>query len=332
MRLLIILFLAGAPFAVSFFNSNKESSGEIHEYFMTQLHLGNYDSIPVILEKLHKARINDPEDARINADLGFVNLWQFSERGRNPRVEGIERNVFYSNYFFKEAIKYDPSDPRLKGFQSATQICEGALTKDANKILNGYMKGFNAIKEWPQFNKFALSLVSSQLPKNSFLFTLAVKYQWELLDDCSCREVTKKEIMRSPDLFFKNLVEEMKTTKDPLIRRACWNTEIAPHNYEGYLLNFGDMLVKSGNVEDARKIYSAARLSPTYQDWVYRPVLEKRIVMASRNKKDFSKMPDLKLESSDQQMFINSPMSCTGCHQMSRDEFARNIENKFIFN
>jgi len=30
-------------------------------------------------------------------------------------------------------------------------------------------------------------------------------------------------------------------------KRVCWNSWIAPHNFEGFFLNMGDMLVKSGD-------------------------------------------------------------------------------------
>ncbi len=63
-------------------------------------------------------------------------------------------------------------------------------------------------------------------------------------------------------------------------KRVCWNSWIAPHNFEGFFLNMGDMLGKSGDWQTAQKIYSNARLSRTYPVWTYRPVLEDRIARA----------------------------------------------------
>jgi hypothetical protein len=105
------------------------------------------------------------------------------------------------------------------------------------------------------------------------------------------------------------------------IKRVCWNTPAVPHNYEGFLLNFGDMLVKAGEIEEARKIYSAARLSPSYKEWPYKDILEDRIRKAELNKNLFEKRPELVIESNDNQIFINSVFSCTGCHQTSKKEF-----------
>lgn len=321
----IIILLALTGFTYSLLDPGREplTAEELHRGFMDQLHQGNYDSIPGILNRLYEGLNRNPADPQLNADLGFVYLWRFSERGRKAPVAGIESSIALSNYYFREAIKYNPDDPRLKGFQSATEICQGALSKDPDQVYRGYVSAYAAIKEWPQFNKFALSLVSSQLNKNSPLFRQAVNYQWELIDDCSCKSLERKEILESPHTVFPELIAELKKTQDPLIRRACWNTGIAPHNFEGFLLNFGDMLVKEGHLEEAKTIYSAAWLSPSFAEWAYRDVLEKRISEMHDNKKAFVKRPDLLLMTDDRQIFINSSLSCTGCHQMSKNEFSK---------
>jgi hypothetical protein len=325
MRLIILFLIGGSTLLFSLLDIKKDDKDEIndvHQYMMDQLHQGNYDSIPAILDKLYKAHKKEPESSVLNADLGFVYLWRFSERGRKPSVPGIENSVYLSNYYFKEAIRYDPDDARLKGFQAGTEICEGALKKDVTKIYKGYVNAFAAIKEWPQFNKFALSYVSSQLNRNSFLFKLAIQYQWELLDECSCKEIGKHAVMNSPDKIFKELVEELKVSNDPQIKRACWNSEIAPHNYEGFLFNFGDMLVKEGNVKAAKQIYTAARLSPVYKDWEFKHQLEERIREIDLNRYAFMKRPSV-TETNDRQIFINSVFSCVGCHQMSKQEYSK---------
>ena len=66
-------------------------------------------------------------------------------------------------------------------------------------------------------------------------------------------------------------------------KRVCWNSWIAPHNLEGFFLNMGDMLVKSGDWQTAQKIYANARLLKTYATWRYQSVLEDRINRAQAN-------------------------------------------------
>jgi hypothetical protein len=322
--LLFIIALAGIT--VPFFHTTEKrmlNSREAHAYMMTQLHLGNYDSIPTVISKVSEVLARHPQDAQMNADLGFLYLWSFSERGRNPGGKALERNIYLSNHYFKEAIKYNPGDPRLKGFQAAVEVCEGALSKNIADIYTGYINSFHAIREWPQFNKFAFSLVSSQFNKNSPLFLLALKYQWELLDDCSCKELDMKTVKADVPGVFHALIEELSRLPEGQTRRACWNSAIAPHNYEGFLLNFGDMLVKAGEIDDARKIYAAARMSPSFRQWPYRHVLENRIRHAEFNSTLFDKHPALSIDPGEEQIFINSPFSCTGCHQQSKKEFSK---------
>jgi hypothetical protein len=58
-------------------------------------------------------------------------------------------------------------------------------------------------------------------------------------------------------------VEETQTGK----KRPCSNSWIAPHNFEGFFLNMGGMIVKQGDTATARRVYANARLSKTYDAW-----------------------------------------------------------------
>ena len=82
------------------------------------------------------------------------------------------------------------------------------------------------------------------------------------------------------DRFAKNVVKATAHSRDA---RACLNSAKAPHNEEGFFLNMGDMLTKSGDWRTARKIYAAAKQSPDYAQWPYREVLEQRIRDAEAN-------------------------------------------------
>ena len=67
------------------------------------------------------------------------------------------------------------------------------------------------------------------------------------------------------------------------IKGACWNSTIAPHNFEGFFLNFGDMLVKAGEKTKAKKIYKMAKLPESYSYWSYKDILENRIKNIDKN-------------------------------------------------
>jgi len=72
----------------------------------------------------------------------------------------------------------------------------------------------------------------------------------------------------------------------------------------------GDMLVKKGEVEPARKIYAIAKLSKGYESWQYKALLEERIDQAEERAKQFQ-VPDAKHHP---EIMFNSAYSCTACH------------------
>jgi hypothetical protein len=58
-------------------------------------------------------------------------------------------------------------------------------------------------------------------------------------------------------------------------KSVCWSENwIAPHSFEGLMLDLGNGLVKSGQVDVARIIYANARYAKNYATWPYRQVLE----------------------------------------------------------
>ena len=93
-------------------------------------------------------------------------------------------------------------------------------------------------------------------------------------------------------------------------KRVCWNSWIAPHNLEGFFLNMGDMLVKSGDWQTARKIYANAKLAHEYPTWPHRDVLEERMQSAEANVAAFNAPP-----SDDKPVMMNSAIACMACHQ-----------------
>ncbi|MGZ4055842.1 MAG: hypothetical protein ACXVPU_01230 [Bacteroidia bacterium] len=324
-----IFILVIASFMMSFIENKYECSTETelarsaNKFMWDNFHLGNYDSIPAILKKLDEANSYTPEDYKIIAHLGFIHLWAFCERGRKAPDSSVTEHIYLSNYFFKKAIELNPNDPRIRGFQSSTDICEGALSENLLLIIKGYLNGLRSIKKWPTFNRSAVSFIESQRDSSSRMFKQGIKYQWKVIDECSCKKLDKKTIMASPQKVIADMISEVRNSQNLLIKRACWNSWIAPHNLEGFFLNFGDMLVKEGHSEEAKEMYSAAKLSPAYNDWAYKQVLEDRIKNIESDKKIFNKKLKLIYRKNEKQIFINSKISCVACHQMSKKEFEK---------
>jgi len=95
-------------------------------------------------------------------------------------------------------------------------------------------------------------------------------------------------------------------------KRVCWNSWIAPHNFEGFFLNLGDMLVKAGEPDRAVIMYRNAMLTPDYAQWPYKGVLEQRIAQATRNVEVFRRKDPPR---DGPAMMVRSTYACMGCHQ-----------------
>lgn len=326
-KILIIssmLLLASCSGMVSMFMpgktmSTKESwvSKNANAYFWSNFHQGNYDSIPNILQKLNMALVTDPNDLLATAHLGFTHLWSLSERQRlpfpNPQI--IE-NLFLACTYYEEAYKLNPNDSRILGFEADMTLAKGGFFKNEKQQVEGYFMGKKAIDMWPQFNKFTVAYVFSSLGKDNENFKKGIKWQYETMNDCACK--TYDDTSNYADLRTR-----VANSTDPMIYRACYNTWIAPHNWEGFFLNFGDMLVKAGNTAEALKMYQLAKQSDTYNNWPYRDVLENRINNIQKNATDFNKPIDNMNIKSQNVIMFNSRIACTGCHQMGKEEFVR---------
>jgi hypothetical protein len=150
-----------------------------------------------------------------------------------------------------------------------------------------------------------------------------MKYQWEILDDCTEANLTEEKIMKDPEKILSDLYVEINQSDNEEIKRACGNSRLVPHNWEGFFLNFGDMLVKAGKLEQAKVMYGATKVSPSWNEWIYKEEVERRIAEMNQNIIAFNRTQNPLELKGKRQMMINSGMSCTGCHQMSSDEFAK---------
>jgi len=204
--------------------------------------------------------------------------------------------------YFEEAVKLDPSDARTRGFLAGHLLAEGTLHKDERLTREGYFMMLDAIEAWPEFNLFTGGYVFSRLPADSRQFREGLAWQWQTLDACIEGKLDRVNPDYAPYMS-KETTEGQK--------RACWNSWIAPHNFEGFFLNMGDMLVKAGDWQTAQKIYANARLSKTYSTWKYQSVLDERIERAQANVAPF-KAPD---SPPNERIMIESAFACMACHR-----------------
>jgi hypothetical protein len=212
-------------------------------------------------------------------------------------MPSITDDAVLARKYFQEASSINPSDARLLGFLAATTLNEGAIHHNEPEISDGNALMHKAIVAWPEFNLFTAGYMVSTKPADTAEFKQGLEWQWENLDICVGEKISRT------DPNYSSSVTHI-TTVGP--KRACWNSTIAPHNFEGFFLNMGDMLVKSGDWKVAQKIYALAKSSPDYSNWKFAPLLDERIRNAESNITPFV---------SNKGIMINSKVSCMACHQ-----------------
>jgi hypothetical protein len=278
------------------------------ELFWATLHGGAYKRIPEALEAQTGAYLMDPRDAVSAAHVGWLHIWRLSERARLSSIPAtLTDDASLSRRYFQEAVALNPTDARYLGFLASATLAEGSIHQDERLTRRGYFLMKDAIEAWPEFNLFTAGYTMSTQPADSKLFRQALQWQWQNLEACTGEAVDRK----SADYARYMALETREGRK-----RVCWNSTIAPHNFEGFFLNMGDMLVKAGDWQTARKIYANARLSRTYSEWPYREVLEDRIREAPENVAAFNapEAPDAHGRG-DKQIMVSTAFACMACHR-----------------
>jgi hypothetical protein len=273
------------------------------ELFWRTFHSGAYDEIPRVLEVLTAAYLETPTDAVTAAHIAWLHNWRMAERARLSAVPAtITDHTILARRYFDEAVRLNSSDARYLGFLAGHTVAEGTLHKDDRLVRRGYYMLRDAIEAWPEFNLFTAGYVMSRLPADAPRFKEGLEWQWRNLDVC-----VQERIDRTNPDYAKYMRLETKEGA----KRACWNSWIAPHNLEGFFLNMGDMLVKSGDWQTAQKIYANAKLSRDYATWQFAAVLEARIAQAQDNVAAFNGAQGAPVRP----IMINATFACTGCHQ-----------------
>lgn len=287
-------------------SSHKQEYKAAEKVFWKNFHGGNYAMIPKLLFMYKKMYTENPANYKVAARLGFIHVWALSERRRLAKISPtIIDHASLCHKYFSEAYSMK-KDARYKGFLASCILAENEIHANERETRRGFFMMKDAVSDWPEFNYFTGGYVLNNQAWDSDLFDLGVEWQWSNLDECTEDSVDRK----NPDYSKYMHMDVKKGTK-----RVCWNSKKAPHNFEGFFMNMGDMLVKKGQVDLARKIYANAKLSKTFKQWPYRAVLEKRIKDAESNVEHFRK----EIASGDipghPMTMFNSSYSCMACHQ-----------------
>jgi hypothetical protein len=277
---------------------------EADKLFWATLHGGAYQRISTALTALKAAYLRTPNDAVTAAHIGWLHIWRLGERARQAQsTPDITDDAVLARKYFEEAVRLDPKEARYLGFYASLLMAEGTIHKDEKMVRRGFYVMKDAVAAWPEFNLFTAGYTASTQPVDSPRFREALEQQWRNLDVCVGERVDRA----NPD-YARYM--SLETREGP--KRVCWNSWIAPHNFEGFFLNFGDMLVKAGQPDVAVTMYGNARLAREFPEWPYRAVLEARVAGAAANVEAFRKSDPAPGTPS---LMVRSPFACSACHQ-----------------
>ena len=263
--------------------------------FWDAFYAERYDAIPGLLRQLGAAMLENPRDAETALLLGHTHLWRTAERARvEARDPTITDHLVLAEHWFEEAYRLNPGDHRIIGWLGSVRVSLGAVRQDPVLAAEGARLLQEGVHRYPQFNLFTSAFSHGGLPATNPLFREALDQLWRNVDACSG--------VRDADAAGAQTYEQALRAD-----RSCANSLKAPHNFEGFILNLGDMLVKAGRPDEAISVYARARLAPTYGAWPYRDLLEERLrnaADAARSAREGQRVP----------MMLGSAYTCAACH------------------
>jgi hypothetical protein len=292
--------------ACSGLGADEECTDPLHpadRFFWDTLHAGDYGSIPEVLRQLEAGLVERPGDPSLTRHVAWANIWRLAENARGlMTLDELLHTLEVTRPGFALARQLEPNEPRILGFLAAMTFQEGVVLRNEALRAEGVALLEEAIDAWPEFNYFTAGYMLSQFPADSEEFRLGLEYQWKNIDVCSGKIVDRGD----PDF---DSIQRRETLVGR--QRVCWNSWIAPFNLEGFFLNVGDMMVKSGDWQAGIVAYESAKQSASYERWPYRAVLEERVRDAEANVAAFQAVPPVPGKT----IVFRSAYSCMVCHQ-----------------
>ena len=306
--------------------SDSELSRLANRRFWEIFHAGQYERADEALELLQAAWYQNPHDAVLVSHMAWAHLWQLAERERRHDTSArILDHAILSQHYFTEALELVPDEPRYTGFLTSVEMAVASITDNEALRRQAYFRGLKSIKLWPEFNGFTVAFsMLGALPPSHEKFAEGLEMMWRNNDACALYRVDR----RNPDLgaFLSIAPQTMPDTW----KRACINSWIAPYNLEGYLLVFGDALVKSGDWQLGVNLYRQIEKTPDFTTWPYAHLIEVRIRDVEANVARFGKAAVSGQPPASTGMMFNSTYTCMGCHQDSEASRARYHPPDFV--
>jgi hypothetical protein len=297
------LALASAPEKTPQVSSSPQAE-QAKTAFVSALEGGRYEELPAVTESVTAAYLAAPRDPTLALYVAHAHLWQVSERVRDPDLKPtVTDHLLVAEGYFRQARQLNPDDARIAGWLGGVEMALGKVHGDERWLREGYFTLEDGVSAFPEFNQFSKSFTLSALPRSHPRFAEALEAMWASIEACDASGIDREQ----PD--FAPYFRASARLTGP--KRVCHNLPKAPHNFEGFFLHNGDLLVKAGKPAAAKRMYANARLEASFGNWSFREVLEERIRTADTRAQAFqAPRADAWPE-----MMVASRAACTGCHQ-----------------
>jgi hypothetical protein len=257
--------------------AHRTATDAATERFWAIFHGNDYAAIPGVQAQLQAALQQDPENPTLYGLLGATHFWHVGEYMRDPKpdMNVLQQDMPNAVQLFQKALDLDYNgrhpvgyvyNDHLPGFLGVTTVHLGQRTGNASLIEQGNQWLDHSVYQFPEFNNFNRWAAYNADPVNSPTYRKGLDSLWQALDACVEGVVDRTNPDLSPYLHLQTSVGRKST--------CWWRNSMAPHAFEGFLLNLGNGLVKSGQVDVARIVYANAKYAESYATWPYRQVLE----------------------------------------------------------
>jgi hypothetical protein len=217
---------------------------------------------------LQSAIDQNPTDGELYALLGATHWWHASEapaRDPHPDMNVLSQDLPTALQLVTKASQLAPDDDHLPGFVGTITVHLGRFSGDDGLVAQGDQMLDYAVYQFPEFNGFNRWAAHNTDPMDSAGYRQGLDALWHAVDLCANATVDRA----NPDL-----TPYMSLATSVGRKKVCWDNQMAPHAWEGLMLNLGNGLIKAGEVQAGRVMLQNAKLGSGYSSWPYREVLE----------------------------------------------------------
>jgi hypothetical protein len=246
----------------------RESETEATQKFWDAFIAGRYEDIDQVIEALNAELAADPDHPWVNHIRWRVNLWKLAEATRDVDMshQDLPILVAETQSLLERSWELNPGDNRNYCFHGSMLLAVGREMQDEELIAQGIAEVELARELVPTYAGACAVMAYSNEPIGSETFQWAVDNTWSVMDRNFGQPLDRDD----PD------VSELMECESFQVIDACLGESDFPYLWEGEWLRAGDVLLKSGNLTAARRMYQNGMLR-NYDTWPLNPILDERI-------------------------------------------------------